>query len=481
MSLWWTLNALCGCFGLASAVAPAGADSGDTAAADTGGPPDDTGAGDCRQSGVANAGTSWSLPAGFPAGTFTKAADATPTADPSWAFVDVDGNGRTDLLVTRFDDAAVEGLGSSSWLYYSNTGAMFRTNSASWALPAGYPDGTFATPYDLSLSTSPAWVRADLDGDGKLDLVVTEDRASSEAGLSTTLWLVYQNTGSGYSSSPTSWSLPAGFSNGSLNALTDTNPAEPTWALLDVNADGRSDFVVTHDDSTEGLGTTLWQVYLNNGSGFASSATDWLLPEGFPARTFDRVYDDDPSTAPSWGLLDIDGNGRIDLVVTRDDDAGVSGLGTSSWLYHSNTGSRFRTEGVPWTFPDSYPTNAFQTLTDADPASPSWAIADLDRDGLLDLVITRDDDAGIDELGTLRWQLFSGDGESGFAEENTAWTLPKDQPDNTFQGFSDTLSALPSWTLVDLDGDDLLDVALTEDGTEATGTTSWEMHSGKCR
>ncbi len=478
MSPFLTFSLLYGCFGLATEV-PVPVDSGDggeTGAVDTDEPDEDTG---CVQMGVKTTMVEWELPPDFPEGTFETAYDSSPTSDPAWGLADLDGNGRTDILVTRNDVVGDPNLGTTSWLYLSNTGSKFRSEADSWSLPGGYPEGTFATPYDINLA-SPAWVLADLDGDGHNDLVITEDRASSVTGLGTSLWVTYENEGDGFSNSLKTWSLPPGFSEGALSSMADNNPASPTWALVDLNADGRSDFVVTHDDSTEGLGTTSWRVYLNTGTGFSSSASEWLLPEGFPERTFDRVYDDDSLAAPSWGLYDIDGNGRTDLVVTRNDDGEVEGVGTKTWVYYSNTGSRFRTEDQKWALPPSYPTNTFETLSDTNSATPTWALADLDRDQLPDLVVTRDDDADIDELGSSRWQLYSG-GEEGFSEENTAWPLPKEFEALSFQAIYDDQTGSPAWSLIDLEGDDLLDIIVTEDGSDTTGTTTWRLYPGKCR
>jgi hypothetical protein len=482
MLLTTLLPALNACFGLVPTNTGTPPDTADSASPEeTGGPPDDTGSEACVQMGVATSSTDWELPPDYAEGTFNTPSDTRPGNDPSWAFRDLDGNGRTDIVITSADGVDVEGLGTTAWALHSNTGSKFRSEVETWDLPGGYPQDTFVLTYDAATAVSPAWALADLDGDGHDDLVVTYDSASSVDGVGTKVWLVYVNTGKGFAGSSTSWALPPGFAEGALSALSDTVAADPTWGLADLDGDDRLDFVVTHDAGDPGIGTTSWRVYLNTGSGFSSTGEEWLLPEGYPTDTFDRLYDDDVGSAPSWSLYDIDGNGRSDVVVTRDDGAGVEGLGTTTWRFYSNTGSRFRTEALPWALPSGYPTNTFSRLNDTDSASPNWSVGDYDVDGAPDLLVTRNDDAGIDELGTSRWQLFSGDGESGFASSNTAWPLPKEYANLSFQSVTDDNPASPGWMLTDLDADGLYDVVIVEDGGTATGSTRWLPHTGKCR
>ncbi len=452
-----------------------GVDSGDSAA------DSDTASTGCVQKGVDDAAEAWDLPTGFPTDTFASTADLDYATAPSWGLLDLDGNGRRDVVMTRDDASGVSGLGTTVWSTYSNTGSKFRVSAESWTLPGGFADLTFQTPADLDLAATPTWGLADLTGDGLTDLVVTRDDNSGVDGLSGSLWLLYRNTGSGFSGSPTSWSLPAGYDRLTFSSVYDDSSADPAWTLTDLDADGKLDFVITHDDNAgvSGLGSSTWMVFLNSGSGFATTGTPWDLPPGYSDGTFATAYDAS-SADPAWGLADLDGNGRTDVVVTQDASAGA--VGNKKWLYYSNTGAKFRSESTEWALPVGLPDGTFTTLADASTDSPNWSLADLDRDGKLDIVVTRNDAAGIPELGTSRWQLFTNEG-AGFAADNTAWPLPAGFPELSFPTLYDSADADLGWTLTDIDGDNYLDLLVTHNanGSSALGTTTWDRYLAHCK
>src|ERR1019366_9342806 len=104
-------------------------------------------------------------------------------------------------------------------------------------------------------------------------------------------WQIYLNTGTGFSATATTWSTPKG---GTINN-TDTlgfayiswetqateSAGSESWDLVDINGDGKPDLVVTASLTSSlatqfGAGATpTWQVYINTGTGFSSSATTW--------------------------------------------------------------------------------------------------------------------------------------------------------------------------------------------------------------
>lgn len=74
----------------------------------------------------------------------------------------------------------------------------------------------------------------------------------------------------------------------------------------------------------------------NDGAtGFSATAASWQLPSGFATNTFESVSDT-ASGQPYWSLLDLDGGGAADVVVSRLDSTGIAGLGTTSWILYSN-------------------------------------------------------------------------------------------------------------------------------------------------
>ena len=191
-------------------------------------------------------------------------------------------------LATTADDSALDsGVDSGDSAADSDTASTGCVQKGvddaaeAWDLPTGFPTDTFASTADLDYATAPSWGLADLTGDGLTDLVVTRDDNSGVDGLSGSLWLLYRNTGSGFSGSPTSWSLPAGYDRLTFSSVYDDSSADPAWTLTDLDADGKLDFVITHDDNAgvSGLGSSTWMVFLNSGSGFATTGTPWDLPQ----------------------------------------------------------------------------------------------------------------------------------------------------------------------------------------------------------
>ena len=117
------------------------------------------------------------------------------------------------------------------------------------------------------------------------------------------------------------------------------------WGTLDIDGDGRADLVDTAppgpDGQHGGTGDPHWRVHMNGGGAFATSAVSWPTPllEGSSRRFFTPSH-----SADDWGYwstLDIDGDGRPDLVNTAPiGNAGQYG-GSSSphWRVYRNEGN----------------------------------------------------------------------------------------------------------------------------------------------
>jgi hypothetical protein len=57
----------------------------------------------------------------------------------------------------------------------------------------------------------------------------------------------------------------------------DISYEEPFFALTDIDGDKLPDLVITGDDDAV-VGTTLWKVHRNTGTGFAAQPIDWADP-----------------------------------------------------------------------------------------------------------------------------------------------------------------------------------------------------------
>lgn len=102
--------------------------------------------------------------------------------------------------------------------------------------------------------------------------------------VSVARWDDYDAEEDGYSAAPRAFTRPAA----RCRTRFDTFEARSVgYALLDIDADGRLDLVVTKDACDDDVGAKRWDVYRSDGSGFT------VEPEGFglPAARCDRRSD----------------------------------------------------------------------------------------------------------------------------------------------------------------------------------------------
>jgi redox-regulated HSP33 family molecular chaperone len=370
-----------------------------------------------------DAASDWTLPLGSPNGNgyFT-------IGNGLWSTVDLDGDGKLDLVVT---EGATET--QRSWKLYTNTGSGFSTTAIDWALPSGSPNGNGYFTLANGL-----WSTIDLDGDGKLDLVVTEGATETQRS-----WKLYTNTGSGFSTTAIDWALPSGSPNGNGYFTL----ANGLWSTIDLDGDGKLDLVVT-EGATETQRS--WKLYTNTGSGFASAASDWTLPSGSPNGNGYFTVDNG-----LWSTVDLDGDGKLDLVVTE-----AATESKRSWKRYANTGSGFASPATDWTLPPGSPNgNGYFTL-----ANGLWSTFDLSGNKKPDLVVTE----GATE-NDRTWKRFVNTG-SGFSESVTPWALPEGSPNGN--GYFTVANGL--WSTVDLDHDGRPDLVVTEGATEQQ--RAWKLH-----
>jgi photosystem II stability/assembly factor-like uncharacterized protein len=190
------------------------------------------------------------------------------TGASAFAVGDIDGDGRPDLVV-------------SSGLYYPDLYTVALLNTSS---PGSV---SFGSPIATSFPTFGAgWlVFADLNGDGKQDIVVSYAPNDSLA--------VYTNNST--------------VGNIALTHSLSLAATEPTYIVVrDVDGDGRPDILTVPNG---GSPSTSISIFLNTGGGSISFAPRVDLPvETIPAEI---------------SIADMDGDGKADVVVTSDLDTMV--------------------------------------------------------------------------------------------------------------------------------------------------------------
>ncbi|MDP2305914.1 MAG: hypothetical protein Q8P18_07780 [Pseudomonadota bacterium] len=356
----------------------------------------------------------WALPADSAPGAFgvlRSAADCSGEGDlPAFRLDRLDGDELMDLVVT--ESCADETLADGAWRVYPSTGVGFGPGVLRPITPS-YDSGSFVTPGNEescgATENSPAWGAVDLDGDGPIDIVLTDTCDTETVGL--THWARLANDGAAFSAAEP-WGIPGELAADRLSRdLGACAIGMPDYFLLDVVGDDQPDLVVPHPCAAQG---SDWTVYSNEGAGFASIGAvrraPWSLNVLVNQR--ERTAPDCARSFPAWVLDDADGDQDADLTITAScTDLAV---GNARWDLYAYTASPGGGEGwsdaAPIALPTGYSTGSFAGGTGETPGCagtanrPAWVRRDLDGDGKPELVVT---EACADPtIGTDAWLVY---------------------------------------------------------------------------
>ncbi len=251
---------------------------------------------------------------------FSPKVDFTTGDNPqSLAIGDIDGDGKSDLVVAN---------------YQSNTVSVFRNISTNGSITSG----SFADKVDFTTGKNPRSVAiGDVDGDGKLDLVVTNNESNTVS--------VFRNTSTNGSITSSSFTAKVDF-------ITGLYPS--SVMIGDIDGDGKADLVVANGGS-------------NTFSVFRNRFTIGSLNIGSFAAKVDFTTGTSPNSVK---IGDIDGDGKLDIALAN---------------YRSNTVSIYRNISTNGSITSSSFASKVDFSTDFGPQSV--AIGDLDGDDKLDLAV----------------------------------------------------------------------------------------------
>lgn len=281
-------------------------------------------------------------------GTFQRARSYATGGSYGFSVVvaDVNGDSKADVLLTGLYPGYGPGI----------VGVIFGNGDGSFQAPVIYPSGG---------QTDDAVAVADVNGDGKLDLLIANQNASCNGCSGGGVGVLLGN-GDGTFQSPVSYGT------GVYNAYS--------LAVADLNGDGKPDLVATGSCITNTNCVSSIEVLLGNGDGTFKAAVN---------------YSSGGETAYSVAVADVNGDGKPDIIVANSCATGSTCIDGTVAVLLGNGDGTFRA-AVSYGSGGQYAT--------------SVAVGDVNNDGKPDLVVANYYTGSSNSTGSIGVLLGNGDG-----------------------------------------------------------------------
>ena len=259
----------------------------------------------------------------------------------------------------------------------------------------------------------------DVNGDGipdRIDSYILEEDCVPGPGA----WTVHLGSAQGFAAASVPWTVPD--KSVLCYIRSEHTPGDVRWTerdTVDLTGDGIPDYV----DTTPG-DTGIWNVYpgyaTSSGGGFRDPPIEWPAPgANLRGSRTDTQWPDlgfgGSVTIDTRDLIDLDGDGLLDLVQAADGDSSLP------WSFWINTGQGF--DAVARQFPAPYGVLGFRKESDE-----IVALRDMNGDGLPDLVVAWD---RLSHPGTPDfWEVYLHNG-LGIDSTPEMWPVPRDRYDSS--------------------------------------------------
>ena len=367
----------------------------------------------------------------------------------SVTLADVDGDKQAEMIVQI--DAANSG-GNDFWAL------RYNTNARTWTHLSPIPGHTLQADFDCSgLANAGRAVGAgDVDGDGRAEVVVQIDAATSGGNDFWVMKFDPIKRGWTHLSQIVGHPLQADFDCSSLG-----NPVR-AFVVADVDGDKHAEVIAQIDAAGSG-GNDFWVMKFNSrtrGWNHLSPITGHSLQADFDCSGL-------PNAARRFVAGDVDGDGRAEVVLQID--AANSG-GNDFWVMKFDPPSR------SWFHLSPIAGHTLQADFDCSGlpnAARSVTVADVDRDGRAEVVIQIDaQGSGGNDFWVMKFNPRAGAPAGGIWEHLSPIPGHPLQADFDCSGLSE---AAKSVSAGDIDGDGRQEILLQIDAPDAGGNTFWAM------